>query len=420
MVPPSTSSGQRPGALATKQATEAAVRDLLEAERRLRALAEGENRNLRAALQLAAYTFAGAAYEAEIRQDQRILDRWTPDDWMAFFQRVAPVSEGWCDPAVLAERLRTVTQERDRYQGEVRRLQEELALRADLAASQVARPAPPPPQEEQQAEQPAKRTPDKKKGKGDRKKAKPAKPAPDTGYPGFRWPNVPDRPPAAYARHFGKSWQREGMALALVASGLSMRLEAAELIGLRFGVDGRAGSVRRMFDRMAKRGLFHKGIVRVGSASIMMLRLTDLGKKVCRVIRIPVVETELERMLRLHGGERQKEHAGAVVIFAYHARKRGWLVEVLPEVEGAAEPDVLIANDEGSIYVEVELGRQKRPKWRNMSMLQGCVALCGLGPEGRDALVREVKALGIPGRATDLQTLIKGFDEGQLWVEDWE
>ncbi|MBN1139354.1 MAG: hypothetical protein JXM73_22445, partial [Anaerolineae bacterium] len=151
-----------------------------------------------------------------------------------------------------------------------------------------------------------------------KEKAREAKKTRPVERPGFRWPQVPDRPPAAYARYFGKTWPREGLALALIASGISMRLEAAELVGRRFDVNGRAGSVRRMFERMAKRGLFDSEVVNVGTASAMLLWLTGLGREVCKAVKFPVRETDYERMLRLHGGQRQKEHAGAVVVFAYH------------------------------------------------------------------------------------------------------
>jgi hypothetical protein len=131
-------------------AAQGATRDLLEAERALRALAEEENRDLRAALQLAAYTFAGAAYEEEVHKDQRILDRWTPQDWMDFFQRVAPISQGWSDPATLAERLGEVTQERDQAMAEISRLRSDVqTLRSELASRVVSKDSPalaPPPQ----------------------------------------------------------------------------------------------------------------------------------------------------------------------------------------------------------------------------------------------------------------------------------
>ncbi|MBN1956140.1 MAG: hypothetical protein JW900_13975 [Anaerolineae bacterium] len=385
-----------PGALATRDAAEAAVRDLWEAERSLRALAEGENRALRGALQLAAYTFAGAAYEAEIRHDQRVLDRWAPGDWIDFFNRVAPVSKGWSDPAVLAERLRGVVGERDATLAEVRRLQEEMALRAEMATQAAHLAA----------------------ASGDPPPAPPPTPRPAKSR---RWSSrkARRRPRSAClssSRAFAGPTCR-----AARRSGISMRLEAAELLGWRTGTDGHSGSIRRVFERLTERGLFAKEVVRVGSASAMFLRLTQLGRQVCQAARLPVRETEYERMLRLHGGERQKNHAAATAVFAYHARKRGWRVKVVPAVkDSVAAPDAQIIREGQSIYVEVELGRNKEAKWRNMFDLQRYIALVALNADGRAALSGEVKALKLPGRATDVQALIQFADGGALWIETWE
>lgn len=419
-------------------AAQGATRDLLEAERALRALAEEENRDLRAALQLAAYTFAGAAYEEEVHKDQRILDRWTPQDWMDFFQRVAPISQGWSDPATLAERLGEVTQERDQAMAEISRLRSDVqTLRSELASRVVSKDSPalaPPPQapaEEpppdkndggQRASERPQRQSQKQSRKAESKSRTSSSPIQVGGYPGFRWPKVPDRPPSAYSRYFDqKQWHRESLVLAFLARGLSMRLEVAELIGLRAGIDPRSGSIRRMFDRLIKRKILEKELYEVDSASVMMVRLTKRGKKAARSSGFTVVEGELDRMLRLHGGERQRTHAAAAVVFAYHARQRGWRVDVMPKVEPPAAPDVLIVNDSGAIYVEVERGRgNAASKWRNLFDLQQHVALCAITPEGRAHLVREVKSLSIPGRATDIQSLIRENDRGRLWVDTWK
>jgi len=396
-------------ALTTADVTEIALQDLLEAEKRLRELAEAENRELRAALQLAAYTFAGEEYEKELRRDQRILDRWAPGDWMAFLQRVAPVGRGWSDPAVLSERLRQVVAERDALAAEVLRLREELALRAQLSPGIATAGEPKPENGEAQEE------------KQERQRKQASFQAP----PGFRWPQVPKRPPKAYARHFRPDkWDREGLILALIACGLCLRVEVAELVGWRFGVSGRAGSVKRLFtgtrNSLDARGLIRIEVVQLGLMGVMIVGLTDLGRKIVKACGWEMVETEYERLKRLHGGDGQVKHATAVCAFAYQARRRGYRVQVVPEVEGPAEPDALIVRDEERIYVEVELGRDKPEKWHNMVNLQGFVALCAANEEARKALATEVKRLRLPGRATDLGALIGEKDEGRLWVEEWK
>jgi hypothetical protein len=379
-----------------------AIGDLLKAEQELRGLAEQNVRDLRAALQLAAYTFAGAPFEAQVRRDQAGVERWTADEWIAFFQGVTPISRGWADPAVLGERLRLISGERDRALAEVHRLQEELALRAELTAgTTAATPA--------TAGIPAPAAAAQTGG------------ATAAGNGRFRWPDVPSKPPARYARLFSAGWLREGTVLGLVASGLSLRLEVAELLGRRFDVKGNSGSLKRVFERLVRAGLLENEVVRIGCLAAMFVWPSDLGREVCRACGFRVQETEYERLLRLHGGEQQKSHAAAVAVFAYHARRRGFRAEVLPTVEGRAEPDVLVAKgDETPVYVEVELGREKQPKWLHLYDLQGFVALCAQNVEGRAALSAEVRALGLHGRATDIETLIQEADRGNLWAEVWE
>jgi hypothetical protein len=364
----------------------------------MRQLAEEEVRSLRGVLQQVAYTFAGQEYEQEIRGTPELLQRWTAGDWMAFFQRVAPVSQGWHDPQVVRERLHQVVAERDGLLAQVREQQDELAGLRALAVRSTPAATP----------------------------ANKAAAAPSTPTrPGFCWPEIPEKPPAANARLFS-NWKRESLALALVASGLSFRVEAAELVGQFVGAKGRSGSIKRLFtDRLAKRGLIETEVVAIGTARAMLVWLTELGEEVCRAANIPVHENEYQRMLRLHGGEGQKEHGAATVVFAYHARKRGWQVEVLPEVEGKADPDAAAWREAGErVYVEVELGRGKTNKWKNLADLQGHVALCAINPEARAALVREVKQLRLPGRATDILSLVRQFtEEGSdhdLWVERWD
>ena len=127
-------------------------------------------------------------------------------------------------------------------------------------------------------------------------------------------------------------------------------------------------------------------------------------------------------MLRLHGGERQKKHAATVATFAYQSRRRGFRVEVIPQVEGPAEPDAAVFDGDGKpVYVEVETGRRRDRKWQNMADLQGFVAVCAGNEAAQAALVEEIKSLGIPGRATCLDVLIQDKEgTGKLWAQEWE
>lgn len=216
------------------------------------------------------------------------------------------------------------------------------------------------------------------------------------------------------------------MALHLMAEkGLSMRLEILEAIAEVDDVKAQSGSLKRMI----LNGLIPKGLV-IGDtlrmqlsrpAQISLMRLTEDGKDLCRVLGWEPIESEWDRMLRLHNGDGQKAHTAGVLSFAYHCRRRGWKVEVMPPVEGKAEPDAMVVKGEDQVYVEVEFGNDKPAKWRNLTDLQGFVALCAATEDKRSRLVSECKLDRLKGKATDIETLIQesGGVTGNLWLEKW-
>ena len=127
--------------------------------------------------------------------------------------------------------------------------------------------------------------------------------------------------------------------------------------------------------------------------------------------------------MQRHSGSDQPKHTGAVLGFAMAARLRGWEVEVLPKVANPLLfPDAMIVNGLGQrTYVEVELGSQKTAKWKNYREYQRRVALCAKTKRGRQTLVKECKALGLPGIATDLLHLARNRDaSSQLWIQRWD
>ena len=203
-----------------------------------------------------------------------------------------------------------------------------------------------------------------------------------------------------------------------------MKLAVAEALAARDKnlKSASAGSVKRMLRRMEKEGLVTSQTTTVGRARATMMSLTDKGRDVARAMGFDPVESEWERLMRLHGGDAQAKHAGMVCTFTYHARKRGWSTEVCPEAEGNADPDVLIEKDGTKIYVEVEgesgSDERRMKKWRNMADFQGFVALVAVNEAMRGRLVSEAKGASRRGMATDIQYLIQNPD-GDLWAETW-
>jgi hypothetical protein len=175
--------------MTANEAGGAVISGLLEAEQDLRQMAEQAVQDLRGALRLAAYTFAGEAFEVEIRADQIGVEHWAADEWIAFFQRAAPVGQGWNDAKVLAKRLTEVTAERDALLTTVAEAKSRLVLleeRLREAPSPIAEPQPAAPvATEHEVKEEA--------GQG---------PVPGKAAK-FRWPDVPNGAPARYSRQIG-------------------------------------------------------------------------------------------------------------------------------------------------------------------------------------------------------------------------
>lgn len=159
--------------------------------------------------------------------------------------------------------------------------------------------------------------------------------------------------------------------------------------------------------------------------ALRLAHLTDKGRELCRMLGWEPVESEWERLKRLHEGERFEEHTLAVLYFALHARARGWDAEVMPSV-AEIRPDVAVIKGRKRYLVEVELGTKDRPaKWQALTKAQGGVTICALDPDGRRRLMGDCKLAKLKGKATDLHTLQNQDDiyslsqDTPLWIESW-
>jgi len=154
-----------------------------------------------------------------------------------------------------------------------------------------------------------------------------------------------------------------------------------------------------------------------------VLQLTDYGKELCRVLGVEPVESDWEKIIRLHRGEEQVVHGGAVLFAAYQARLRGWKAEVMPfdpQETPWFQPDLKVTDPEGWFYYcEVETHSRDNPdKWVRMRQANLIVPT----PTTRQWMVRRLKDMGVPGRATDLRTLAqqaKAGDLSRFWLEKW-
>lgn len=234
---------------------------------------------------------------------------------------------------------------------------------------------------------------------------------------------------------WSKQVRRKLFVLYLLSRGLDIRLEIDHLISQVEGISSRTGALRRVYDGLAEKNLISTDVMEMSApnTSLAMLRLTDDGRELCRILSWEPMQTERERLNLLHEGLQYPQHTLGVLIFAMHVRFRGYRAGVLPAVDKgktAAVPDVWIEpvvseNQKSSLFVEVELSNKELPeKWRNLSNLQGKVALCARSVQRRARLVGDCKLKNLHGLATDLETLIAPkvpeiTSATPLWVEEW-
>ena len=423
-----------------------AQNDLLTAERSLRGQVESNVRDLRQLLLELAVRFDGQRLEALRRDDPSAPAHWSPVDWRGFFSAIQFEVLGWETRKDLrAERelkgqveemhaqIKTLTSQLEHARLAI--AEKEAALAAKAADTTVLRSA--------------------KKGATAGAKEKPPVTTPLLDVPEGMTPatpnlvadvksivvTLPKEPPAAFSKVIAgggrrggdrtRAFQRYWMVLRLLGHWrLSARMEAEDVISQALGVSSGSGSLRRVFDDLAEANILTTETISLSAprTALKLYRLSEEGRKLHRALfGQDAQESEWERLNRLHEGERFKQHTLAVLAFATHARKRGWIAQVLPEMSDTnAEPDLWIVRGDESYYIEVELGTKERtPKWRNIAEANnGKVALCAATPDKRARLVGDCKLDSLPGLATDLETLVKEKyatigAETPLWVETW-
>ncbi|KPL74594.1 hypothetical protein AC812_12430 [Bellilinea caldifistulae] len=210
----------------------------------------------------------------------------------------------------------------------------------------------------------------------------------------------------------------------ILAEGVSLRVE----VEYRMGIHG--GASKRLFDTLIAEGFVEQWLLPMNRFTYGVVRLTELGADfTMREYGIAINPSEWDVLVQKHNAEEHANHAFAILLFAYHARRRGWRVEVCPPVDNPlVEPDVLVEKGSDRIYVEVEVLRNPRKlrdgadntwvrKWRNQRNFQGRVAVCTLTPKRMQGILRYLK-LRYPGVATELTTLAKQPDS-DLWLERW-
>ena len=189
--------------------------------------------------------------------------------------------------------------------------------------------------------------------------------------------------------------------------------------------DGSKRFKRLVQDYLPRSDLATSEVVRVFGRRhwLGLVRLTERGQDFARAQGVELVENDWERVIRLHQGEAQAEHAGLLLAFDLRARRRGWTTQVLPEVSPPIEgfaPDVWIERDGAGLYVEVEgkYHHTNAAKWQAARRAQGFAAIVARTPQARATLVEDCRDSGVAGVATDFHRLYYQ-PSASLWVEAW-
>ena len=254
-----------------------------------------------------------------------------------------------------------------------------------------------------------------------------------------QWPAFSDRPLPEFADRLppirADVWRRVQVGLWLLATTrMNLVGELSAEIAKKEGLDPQSSSLRELFYRyLPEAGLtIGEKINLFTSTGLSLVRLSNFGEEVCRAYGWEPKESEWARLIRLHDGDNQKEHTAMVLAYTREARARGFRAVVHPGVsekvgDAKVQPDVYIVNRKHSrFYVEIErsghFGRDREGKWRGMLLLQKMVAVVAQKQESRATLVKEIKALGLPGFAADLTSLRRRSSTGNpgpLWNEKW-
>lgn len=230
-----------------------------------------------------------------------------------------------------------------------------------------------------------------------------------------------------------RPWHKYFAALRMVGHhGLSAAMEMQNLASdaLNRSVKPGSSSLRKVFDNMRDYGYFYSKTLAVAGLNIGLLRLTPEGAAMYKAVtgKSPV-ETEWERLERLHRGEDDTAHAAACLVFALQARWRGYQTTLLPDLRdtGKARPDFVVEKDGERLAVEVELSTKDNvAKWRNLAAINpgGKVAFCAGTQARRERLAGDCKLAKIPGLAVDIERFKAtpyGDEEhvSPLWLEEW-
>ncbi len=204
-------------------------------------------------------------------------------------------------------------------------------------------------------------------------------------------------------------------------TGYSVAMEIREKLEWRRGVaPGNKAIKRAVMSDLPTEGLIRLETFRfIGQSKLALVRPTKIGVMLGRFLGLgEPVESEWERVIRLHRGNEWERHTLGVLAFAWQARRWGCHVELMPggKIDG---PDGNLCHLDGypPIYWEFETrARGREEKWKQWAERGREFGVCTFSPGARREILRELKKAGTRGSVIDLQTLCQTSDPDML---DW-
>lgn len=431
-----------------------AMSDLLTAERQLREQSERIIQEFRNLLLVSAIRLDGERLEALRRDNPMVPGSWTVTDWNNFLEYI-PSARGWgaaapsnVQPAHERELLQQIETLQARLEEAFHQLDEErehakvVAVSASVTKrddSVVAAPS----------------------------LVSGASVIVQSGYPSRRAVNMvkmelpegatpmladiiadtksvlsslPKLPPAPFDKvlsggnriggDLARIYQRYWIAVYVVGRWrLCSVMEIEQVVAEVAQVSSGSGSLRRVLDDLVAANLLigEKIETDMPRTAMKIHRLSEDGERLYQALfNERPMENDWAKLIHKYGSEHSSEHTLAILAFNMHARKRGWMTRVLPEISSDKDviPNVWIGRGAEEFYVEVESNRPIN--WYDQAKLNsGGVAIFALTERSRQRLTGDCKLDNIAGVATDLEALIKtkykAIDHSTpLWIAQWQ
>jgi hypothetical protein len=106
-------------------------------------------------------------------------------------------------------------------------------------------------------------------------------------------------------------------AVQILAEGVCLRAEVKYRMGLS------SGAMDRLTKALLEQELIEQRFFGSGQTKYAILRLMDSGVVFAAELGCPIRRSEWDILAQKHNAEEHANHAFAILLFAYHARRRG-------------------------------------------------------------------------------------------------